>query len=177
MSNLSMDFGQLLCWGIAEYQSPTKGKPPWANVRVLTLQDYANKRWDDKGLALAVRRALQDYDIIVTWNGIRFDIPALNTRLGRWGAAEYIPRRHKDLMYTARYKLRLTSASQENVAKHYNIQRRYGVGKTPMQPGQWTMAMGGHRPSYQYIIRHCANDIKVLAALWQEMKDIAGEIK
>lgn len=182
MTNLQMDFGQLLCAGLAEYNpiGPDdwkKGKKPWRNVRILQLRDYHGHRWDDKSLACAWRDEMRKYDLIVTWNGVRFDVPALNTRLARWGQTEFVPRRHKDLMYTARFRLRLASASQENVAKFYNIRERYGVGKTPMEPGQWTMAMGGHLPSYRYILTHCANDIKVLAALWHEMKDIAGEIK
>jgi hypothetical protein len=182
MSNLSMDFGQLLCWGLADFQPLTEkeikaGKKPWKNLRVLELDDYQRRRWDDRGLATRVRDELSKYDLIVTWNGVRFDIPALNTRLHRWGRKEFLPKRHKDLMYTARYKLRLSNATQDNVAKFYNIEARYGVAKTPMQPEQWTMALGGHYPSFRYIVRHCENDIKVLAALWQEMLPIAGEIK
>ena len=123
MSNLNMDFGQLLCWGIAEYRPVTaasivRGKRPWMNVRVLTLEDYDKKRWDDRGLAQAAAREMSQYDVLVTWNGVRFDIPALNSRLGRWGIKEFIPKRHKDLIYSARYKLKLSSASQENVASH-----------------------------------------------------------
>lgn len=182
MTNLSADFGQLLCAGIAEYNPVTareiaKGARPWKNVRVLELPDYANRRWVDGPLAIAWRDALEEYDIIVTWNGVRFDLPFLNTRLVRYGAKEYVPRRHKDLMYTARFRLKMTNAQQDTISKFYRVPERYGVQKTPMYPEQWCKAMGGHRPSYQYIITHCANDIKVLAALWQEMKDIAGEIK
>lgn len=177
-----MDFGQLLCWGIADFQPLTArevkaGRKPWRNVRVFRLSNYDERRWDDRDLAVRVRDTLAEYDLIVTWNGVRFDIPALNTRLHRWGEQEFIPKRHKDLMYTARYKLRLANATQDNVATFYRIPQKFGVSKTPMRPEQWTMALGGHRPSFEYIVRHCANDVKVLAALWHEMLPIAGEIK
>lgn len=184
MSNLDANFGQLLCACIVEYKAPRPGSPlsatnpPWTNMRTFALTNYSDKRWDDRGLAKDWRNALEDYDIIVTWNGIKFDIPFLNTRLlARWHERELRSPRHKDLMYTARFKLRMNNATLDNVAQTLGIGSKYGVAKTPMRPAQWTMAMGGHRPSYNYILRHCQNDVKVLAGVWQEIKHLAGEIK
>lgn len=174
MSNLNADFGQLLCAGIAEYQD---GKVPWKNVQIFTLQDYDGDRWRDGGLARKWRDALQKYDIVVTWNGIKFDIPFLNTRLQRWGSKEVMLGKHKDLMYTARFKMRLHSASLESVSSHLRINDKYGIAKTKMTPERWTMALGGHKPSYGYIIKHCVLDVKVLAAVWQEIKHLVTDIK
>jgi DNA polymerase elongation subunit (family B) len=183
MSNLQADFGQLLCASVCEFRPLTDrqlkaGQRPWTNLRTFTLGDYANKRWDDRSLAVEWRDALQEYDIIVTWNGIKFDIPFLNTRLGRWGEKELSGGvRHKDLMYTARYKLRLASASLDNVATFLNLHEKYGVKKTRMEPERWTMALGGHLPSFRYILHHCELDVRVLAGAWQETKHLVTEIK
>lgn len=170
MSNLSADFGQLLCACIVEYDPH---HITGANLQTFTLADYDGKRWNDKGLAKAWRDALQEYDIMVTWNGIKFDVPFLNTRLRRWGLKELRSPRHKDLLYTARYKMRLSSNRLDNVAQFLGCQ----VSKTPMQPEQWTMAMGGHKPSYQYIVTHCRNDVRVLAECWERMKHLVGAIE
>ena len=174
MSNLNADFGQLLCACIVEYQP---GARPWKNLRIFGLDDYTGKRWVDRGLARNWRDALQDYDVVVTWNGLKFDVPFLNTRLQRWGLKEIILSKHKDLMYTARFKMRLHSASLESVSSHLRIHDKYGIAKTKMDPERWTMALGGHRPSYRYIIQHCILDVKVLAAVWEETKHLVTEIK
>jgi DNA polymerase elongation subunit (family B) len=182
MSNLQADFGQLLCACIVEYRPLTDkqlkaGQRPWTNLRTMQLHDYAVKRWDDRSLAVEWREAIDEYDVIVTWNGIKFDIPFLNTRLRRWNETEAAPRRHKDLLYTARYKLRLASNSLDSVSTFLNVHEKYGIAKTKMEPERWTMALGGHEPSFRYILDHCQLDVKVLAAVWQETKHLVGEIK
>lgn len=170
MSNLAADFGQLLCACICEY----KPSPPfYTGLRTFTLHDYTDRRWDDRSLAREWRNAMEEFDIIVTWNGIKFDVPFLNTRLRRWGDKEVLIKHHKDLMYTARYKLRLSNAKLDTVAQFL----RCKVHKTPMQMERWTMAMGGHEPSYGYILRHCQNDVKVLAEVWEKSKHLVTEIK
>lgn len=182
MSNLRADFGQLLCAAITEFNPLSArqlkaGRKPWTNTRLFQLDDYAGRRYDDRGLAIRWRDALEEYDVIVTWNGLQFDIPFLNTRLQRWKQRELRTPKHRDLMYTARYKMRLASSSLESVATHLNLHARYGVKKTRMEPERWTEALGGRYGAYRYILHHCVLDVKVLAACWQEMKHLVGEIK
>lgn len=182
MSNLQADFGQLLCACVVECKALTPkqvkaGVKPWTNLRTFQLHDYRSKRWDDKGLAIDWRDALEEYDLIISWNGIKFDLPYLNTRLRRWGARELRSPKHKDLMYTARFKLRLASASLDSVSTFLGIHDKYGIAKTRMEPERWTMAMGGHEASFRYIVTHCQLDVKVLAAVWQETKHLVTDIK
>ena len=182
MSNLQADFGQLLCACIVEYQPLTPkqvkaGRKPWSGLRTFTLKDYKGKRWDDRSLAIDWRDAMEEYGLIVSWNGIKFDVPFLETRLRRWGLGSPSIKRHKDLLYTARYKLRLASNSLESVSTYLDIHQKYGIGKTRMEPERWTMAMGGHEASYKYIVTHCQLDVKVLAAVWQEISHLVSEIK
>ena len=114
---------------------------------------------------------------VVTWNGLKFDVPFLETRLRRWGLGPLAIARHKDLLYTARYKLRLHANKLDDVAEHLGVRRKYGVAKTKLEPERWTMALGGHEPSYRYIVTHCQEDVKVLACVWQEIKHLVTEIK
>lgn len=170
MSNLSADFGQLLCACICEYKP---GKPFWTKMRTFQLGNYKDKRWDDKSLAREWRDALEEYDIVASWNGIKFDVPFLNTRLERHGLREVRIAHHKDLMYTARFRLRLSSNSLDNVARFTGVE----ASKNRMDPEQWTKAMGGHRPSYDYILGHCQRDVKVLAQVWEKTKHLITDIK
>jgi len=173
MTNLSPKFGQLLCAGILDFDPGNKNG---SNLRILTLDDYKGRRWDDKGLAKRWRDALEEYDIIVTWNGRRFDVPFLNERLARWGLRPLNSPRHEDLMYTARHHMRcmgVRDSKLKTVAQHL----RLPVQKTEMLPEQWVMASGGHYPSYQYILRHCGHDVKVLNHGWYKLKHLIREIK
>ena len=169
MSNLAADYGQLLCACICEYAPK---KPFYTNLRTFSLHDYKGKRWDDKQLAIEWKNALEEYDIVVTWNGVKFDIPFLNTRLQRWDEQEVRVARHKDLMYTARYKLKLSNAKLDTVARFF----RSPDQKSFLDPERWTMAMGGHKESYDYIIKHCKLDVAVLAWVGEKSKHLVNEI-
>lgn len=179
MTNLDADgWGQLLCACVAEYQTPGKsGRAPWCNVRTFTLGDYKGKRWDDKSLALEWSNALTEYDIVVSWNGVKFDEPFLRTRLKEYGLVAAPWKRHKDLMYTARFKLKMSSASLKNVEEFLDIHRKYNVAKTPLVKKCWRMAICGHEESYKRVVQHCQNDVKVLAAVWRELAPWITEIK
>jgi len=170
MSNLSADYGQLLCWCHCEYD-PIKDRP--GKLTTFTLHDYRGKRWDDLSLAKEITTALQQYDLIVSWNGIKFDLPFLNTRLQYWKQREAKVKRHKDLLYTARYKLRLSNNKLDTVARYLGC----SVEKTSVDPARWTMALGGHYPSYQYIVDHCQRDVRVLGEVYSKLKDLMGEVK
>ena len=171
MSNLAADYGQLLCACICDYDP---GEPNGVgHVWTYTLKNYGSKRWDDKSLAKEWRDHLQEYDVIVGWNSIKFDIPFLNTRLRYHGLKEVKIDHHIDLMYTAKFKLRLSSARLDTVARYL----RCADEKTYLDPAHWTRAMGGHRPSYQYIIHHCRQDVKVLGQVYDKTKKLIREIK
>lgn len=170
MSNLSADYGQMLCWCVCLYDTQKEGP---GKVKTFTIGNYKHRRWDDKALVEAIRDDIQQYDLIVSWNGIKFDVPFLNTRLKYWGLKEVKVKRHKDLLYTSRYKLRLSNNKLDTVAKYLGCK----VHKTSVDPARWTMALGGHHKSYQYIIDHCQRDVKVLAEVYTHLKDVMGEVK
>ena len=165
---------QLLVGCIASY-NPT-GKKPWGRVQTFTLGDYKNKRWDDKQLGLDIARAANKFDIIVTWNGIRFDEPFHRTRLIEYGVQMKPYNRHKDLMFTAKFKLRMSSASLDRVSDFLGVYEKYNCKKTKLDRIQWRKAICGHEASYRYIVRHCQEDVKVLAAVWEELRPLISKI-
>lgn len=172
----------VLCGCLAEYQAPvwrggTLVKPPWGAIHSFTRDDHHEPLWEDRKLCLAIYRAVQTYDVIITWNGIKFDEPFLTTRLREYGIEAARWPRHKDLLYTARYKLRLSSCSLDNVARHLGIERKYGVCKTQLDRRLWRRAIRGDRRAYRYVVRHCQEDVRVLPAVWEELKSLVSEIK
>src|SRR6266403_1464490 len=100
-SSLDAEYGQLLCAVIGEYRSEAPLAP---QLKVYTLADYENCRWDDRSLACNMRDDLEQFDLVLTYNGARFDLPFLNTRLIETGERGARLRRHKDLLYVMRHK-------------------------------------------------------------------------
>lgn len=182
-SGLDADgWNTLLCGVIGEYQPPVwkNGKlvkPPWANIKTFRREDYPEPLWEDKKLAKSIHKAIQGYDVTVSWNGIKFDQTFLTTRLREYGLSGLNWPRHKDLLYTARYKMRMSSNKLDNVARHLGVFEKYGVKKTELDRKMWRKAVRGDARAYHYVVVHCQEDIKVLAAIWEELKGLVTEIK
>jgi len=163
MTNLNADYGQLLCWCICEYDTK---KPYYTNMRTFKLHDYKNARWDDSGLAKDIKEAMSEYDLVVSWNGRRFDIPFLNTRLEDAQLDTYKVNRHLDLLYTSRFKLKLSNNKLDTVSKYLKAP----ANKTFLDPVTWRRAMGGDKKSYEYIIKHCQIDVAILAHVYHRLR-------
>jgi uncharacterized protein YprB with RNaseH-like and TPR domain len=116
---------------------------------------------------------LGKYDILLSWNGILFDIPVLNARLAYWQAQDGIgPRRvdpnmHIDLMYyaTGRFN-KLGRKSLQNVSEYFEV----GSEKTPLRVRTWNGAMQGKPEDYAKIVEHCDRDVQVLRDVFPVLK-------
>lgn len=168
-TSLKSDQGFLLCGGI----KPLGGKP-----RVIGLHDagFENGRLRiDRKLALLLRKEIESFDGIITWNGIMFDIPFLNDRLTLSGEDPCEKRFHLDIMYQARQgKSRLTSSRLDWVSKALGISDR----KTDLDMSVWKEAeaealahFANGRKNYAYILEHNEKDLLVTESVYERLKN------
>ena len=169
-SSLDAEYGQMLCAVIGEHMSESPEEP---KIHTFTLGNFQHERWNDTSLAVAVRDALEEYDLVISYNGARFDLPFLNTRLIEAGERGTVLRRHKDLLYTMRGRFRLGSNRLARVTQFFFGETQ----KTSIDPKTWRQAICGKRAAYDYIIDHCQRDVTELARVWHKVKDVSGVLK
>lgn len=122
---------------------------------------------DDSELVSAYARALEEYDILVSWNGKLFDVPVIQSRLGFWDLPVLRPNMHVDLMYYATGQFnRLGRKSLQNVSEYFEVSNK----KTPLRIRQWNGAMAGHDEDYEKIVEHCNADVLVLRDVLPHLK-------
>lgn len=122
---------------------------------------------DDRQLVKAYAEALEEYDIIVSWNGKLFDIPVLQSRLAFHGLPVLRPQMHVDLMYYATGQFnRLGRKSLQNVSEYFEVANQ----KTPLRIRQWNGAMAGKDDDYEKIMEHCRADVLVLRDVLPHLK-------
>lgn len=167
-SNLNANFGVVLCGVVKEYG---RGKKV-AIHRMDTLPSYKNDRADDKAVVQSLYDELVDFDIWVSYNGRRFDIPFLNTRLMSHGLKTLEKKKHIDMLYQARYKLKLHNARLASVQEFLGLP----VSKTAIDGRNWTRAMAGYPDGWDYIVDHCIKDVKVLESVYDKMKHFVTTI-
>lgn len=161
------DFGIMLCACMK-----TAGVKKVQTLRIDQFPDYRERMWDDSNLVRAVKEMVEKHDIIVTWNGKRFDMPFLTTRLIDCGADSLEQVMHLDLLYTARFKLKLGSNALDNVLSFLEHKSQ----KTSVDPRVWRMAQFGDTESMNYIVEHCELDVLELEKVFNKFKPYITKI-
>ena len=165
-SDLVGDYGRILCASFKQI-----GLPP-VTFRIDDYEIFEQERWNDRQLVCDVRDYLAHQDMIFTWNGRMFDWKILNTRLKFWREEKCKPILHSDVMYVAKYQLRLRTSKLENVMDFLNLD----IEKTRIKPHVWQMAAVGHKPSMDYVVEHCEIDVDGLEITYLELKDMVNVI-
>lgn len=122
---------------------------------------------DDHDLVVAIRDALSEYDIWVTWNGKLFDVPVLNGRLRFWGERPLPRVMHIDAMYGASgSSMRIGRRSLQSVSEYFDVPNR----KTPLNVRTWDLAMSGSQEAYNKIAEHGHADVLVTRDVFNHLK-------
>lgn len=170
-SSLNANFGIILCCCFMDWDLDPK-KRKVETLRLDQYDLYQKKPWDDTLLARAIRDRLMQSDIIVSYNGRMFDIPFINTRLVMNNDDSMSKMKHLDLYFQVRYKLRLHSSRLASVQEALGLPD----AKTPIKPEHWVRALTGHRQSFDYIVKHCVLDVKVLGEAYDQLRHLVEHI-
>lgn len=162
-SNLDADYGVLLCAVIKASDSK----------KLITLRTDDNLSWqdgfrgNDKEIVSATADLLSGFDVLVAHNGTRFDIPFLRTRLLRWGLPRLPDIKVVDPCSILWRKFKLHRNSLAALIDHLGLVER----KTPLDMSVWSDAvLNGSRGSMDKIVKHCQQDVKVLAEAFNAVK-------
>jgi uncharacterized protein YprB with RNaseH-like and TPR domain len=152
-SSLNADFGVLLC---AVVKAP--GKRPVVFRGDVLNPDWQAKRSDDRVLVANLVEHLNTFDIWVVYNGLKFDLPFLRTRLARWGLPPLPARKLLDPYQLVRNKLKLSYSSLQSVAALARVGRKEGL-----DGNVWLRAsLDGDTKAMDRIVAHCVNDVRLL---------------
>jgi uncharacterized protein YprB with RNaseH-like and TPR domain len=136
----------------------------WGNIQQFHKgPDITN----DRDLVDSYARALEGYDILVSWNGKMFDVPVISGRLAYHGLRPLFRGMHIDAMYYASGNaMRIGRRSLQSVSEYFNSQNR----KSPLSVKIWDAAMAGSEDAYREIQEHCDADVLVLREVFGTLK-------
>lgn len=159
-TGLNASFGYLLCVGV---------KPIGGKARVIRLDDFPEYRktpWDDRALAYAAKKELEKYDILVSYNGTRYDVPFLDTRLVEGGIKPLSADiKHADLYKTVKARLRMHSGRLAALTDFLQTKD----SKTPLTPLVWRKAGAGDRSALDNVAKHNLYDLITLEECFNKM--------
>jgi uncharacterized protein YprB with RNaseH-like and TPR domain len=161
-TNLNANFGYILCVGYKWFGEKKN--------HIISITD--SPTWDtdptnDKWVVSETAKVLNQADILVGWYSSKFDFPYLQSKLLMHGLKPMPPIPHVDGWRISRYKMKLTSNRLATVTSFFGLE-----DKTPLNGPIWIKAAAGHKPSINYVIRHCRQDVEVLEQVYNKIRPL-----
>jgi len=123
-------------------------------------------RYDATGVGLGcIYRAVNDADVVVTYNGKKYDMPKLNSAFLEAGLGPPSPYQHVDLYQVIRKTFGEVKNSLEYVSQKY-----LGVGKTPHEGHDlWVKCMAGDPDAWERMREYNMNDVIITEQLYDKL--------
>lgn len=168
---LEAQHGYMLCACIKEVNPDNLRGRTWTYC----IDDYAAGRnlFDDKPLIKDVIAKLNEFDVVLTWYGSRFDFPFLNTRAFKHNLTP--PRREfrRDLCLAARGFGKLRNNRLYNWEKYL-----FGeTNKTFLDFQVWIEAIRGDKKSINDIVHHCEMDVLSTERIYKRVLPVLGKLR
>lgn len=165
-TNLNANYGIILCAAVKPLRLPAK---------VFRLDRIKGKsiRDEDKELVRSIIAELNKYDILVSYNGIRFDNRFLLTRALYHQIDPPSEKFHFDMLQVARAKLRTNNRRLDTVVNFLDLEER----KTAIDPKFWRWAMMGDTEAMDYVVKHCIQDVKTLELVYEKLKKFSKSVR
>lgn len=160
-TNLNADFGVCLAFGYKWFGDK--------KAKCITVHDHPGANvLDDKPLLVEASKIWAEADIVVTWYGLGFDQPFLNSRLIFHRLPILKDVYHLDLWKTSRKQLKFRNNRLATVSEALRTTQK----KTPIDPDAWIKILFGDKKAMKYIKEHCLADVDTLEEVYELMRPL-----
>lgn len=154
--NVSLDMllesGYTLCWAAKWYGSDE------------VMYDSLHRN-SQKVMMQNLHELLTEADVVIHYNGRKFDIPTINKEFVGMGLKPPAPYKQVDLLETARRQFRFASNKLDYVAKYL------GIGQKIKHKGfeLWKGCMDGDKESWEQMMEYNIQDVVLLERVYDRM--------
>ncbi len=153
------EHGQILCYSAKwlKGSQETKG--------LIDYPGYRPGKVDDKRLMKDIHRLLDEADIVITQNGINFDLKYINTRFLAHGLPPPSPYKAVDTKREAKKYLRLPSNSLDDIGQYFQL------GKKDDHKGfdLWLECMAGDQKAWKDMLKYNAQDVRLTEKVYLKL--------
>lgn len=147
-----IEHGRTLCWAAKWYEDDT----------VYFDTEVRGRR----RMIRRIHKLMNEADIVVTYNGLKFDIPTLNNEFIKYGLDPIRPNKHIDLLRTAKSQFRLASNKLSFIAEYLNL------GSKVQHKGfkLWTGCLAGNRDDWEMMVDYNIGDVELLEKVYTRLR-------
>jgi uncharacterized protein YprB with RNaseH-like and TPR domain len=158
--SFNADDSYILCWAIKERGGKTQ-------TDVINKKEIFNLSLDRRVVGSLVK-AMQEYDVLVTYYGTLCDNPFIRTRSFVWGIdfPKWKELLHIDMYFKCKKLFKLSRTSLANTTKLLGIE-----GKTTLDFTYWRKAGLGEPKSLKVLLEHNRGDVEILEQQFERLRD------
>lgn len=142
---------RMLCWGVKEYKKPV----------VVT-----DERVGRKEMLESLRDHLTGADLVVSWNGAKYDTRMANREFVREGLTPPAPYKEVDLMRIVKQRFAFPSNKLDYVAQELGVGRKVETGGFDL----WRGVMAGDEKAWRKMRQYQKQDVVLLENLFEILK-------
>lgn len=127
------------------------------NISMRDDPKYKPGVMNDRYVIEKVRDLLDEADIVVTQNGISFDIPIFRGKMAEYGIPPFSPFRNIDTKVLSKKLFRFESNKLEDLVKYMKLDHKTNPGGF----GVWEGCERGDPKSWNLMEKYCDNDVAI----------------
>ena len=166
-------------WAMLTWSAKWLNSPEVLGQKVTSAEAIAGT---DASIMEGLFKLLNEADVVIAHNGLKFDIPRVNTRLILNNYAKPSPFRQIDTLMVARRQFGFSHNKLDSLLNQFGIK-----GKTDTNMQLWIDCGKGDEDALEKMLKYNVNDVVILEDLYHEIKgwipshprmyeDISGEV-
>jgi len=118
-------------------------------------------------------KKLEKCQVVVTWNGKRFDFPFIITRALKLNvdASVLCECHHIDLAEFVKYNMAMDYASLDRVSRFFEINKNHDLSGSDI-PRLYLKILKGDKKAASLVKEHCLDDLRALKMFYQKVKSM-----
>jgi predicted RNA-binding Zn-ribbon protein involved in translation (DUF1610 family) len=129
------------------------------------FKSYTTNPENDYNVVYELWKLLQDVDVVITQNGIKFDIPKSNAKFIEHGLTPPPPFKMVDTCQIARNKFGFTSNKLDDIARLLKVGKKSDTGGFDL----WANVMNGDMKAWKKMVEYNKNDVLLLEKIYKRM--------
>lgn len=144
----------------------------WLGQKTVMQQDVRNSKdpQTDKTIIQNLNKLLDEADIVITQNGIKFDNKKVNARSVLFDPKPRAPFRNIDVFKLAKKRFGFTSNSLEFLAKRLGTKHQKMVSRKYHGMELWTECLKGNHDAWREMATYNKLDVIVLEEVYDKLK-------
>lgn len=155
----------ILCW-CAKWL----GEKKIMRAALPDFQNYKKDTHDDKAVLQQLWKLLDEADVIVAHNGIKFDRRKINARFIMNGMTPPSPYKVIDTLQIAKTHFAFTSNRLNDLGRFLQLGKKKDTGGFQL----WKDCMAGDKEAWKKMVDYCANDVALLEKVYVKLRPYAS---